>query len=294
MLDRAAARAAGRGARRRAASYDRGVAVAGRAGSTRVPRRRRRSGPGGCCRGRPALVAGRAPSTSAPAARAAAASVVERGAGQRAVDRAEEQGGVVLVDQHGQAGVPRRAGVLLLQPQVGGVAVVAVGDQAAGLGAAASPMRASMLGVADRPDAVPLPGAVEVAPVGLGAASRSATQLAQLGGAVVHEQDRRGVELHLVIRSASSPACAGWMPSWGSTARSARSRGAPRHVEGADQAADGEPAGGVLVQVERRARCRATARPCSLPLRAAGRRRRGRVARAPVRRRDRRPGRAPA
>ena len=73
-----------------------------------------------------------------PAPVGAPASVVERRSAEDPVDRAEEERGVVLVDQHRQPGVGgRRPGGRLLQPQVGGVAVVAVGDQRASVGASA-------------------------------------------------------------------------------------------------------------------------------------------------------------
>ena len=55
--------------------------------------------------------------------------VVELDAGQHAVDRPEEQRGVLLVDQHRQAAVERAARVAGLHPQVGRIAVVPVGDQ---------------------------------------------------------------------------------------------------------------------------------------------------------------------
>ena len=89
-----------------------------------------------------------------PAAAAPSSSSVD--ARQDPVDGAEEQRGVVLVDQHRQAAVGRAAGCAALHPQVGGVAVVAVGDQ--GRASRPAPRRAasSSLGVADRPDPVPL------------------------------------------------------------------------------------------------------------------------------------------
>ena len=55
--------------------------------------------------------------------------LVEEAAEQHAVDRTEEQGSVRLVDQHRQATVVGASGRCLLHPQVGGVAVMAVGDQ---------------------------------------------------------------------------------------------------------------------------------------------------------------------
>ena len=121
---------------------------------------------------------------------------VERRAGQGAVDGAEEQGSVDLVDQHRESRVPRGAGVLLLEAEVGGVPVVTVGQEAAG-GAQEGADPGEHVGVPDRPDALALLAAVEVAPVGLGA-GHVGEHLAQLRLAVVHEQDRRRVEIHLV------------------------------------------------------------------------------------------------
>ena len=70
-----------------------------------------------------------------PRAAQAAPQVVEGAAEQDPVDGAEEERGVVLVDEHRQPAVRRAAGgAARCMPQVGGVAVVAVGDQGAGAG----------------------------------------------------------------------------------------------------------------------------------------------------------------
>ncbi len=72
------------------------------------------------------------------------------------VDGAEEQGGVALVDQHGQPAVPAALRVTLLQSQVGRVAVVPVGDEGAGRGQEGRD-RAQHAGIVEGPQAVGWP-----------------------------------------------------------------------------------------------------------------------------------------
>ena len=216
----------------------------------------------------------------------------ERGAREGAMDGPEEQGSVVLVDEHGQAGVPRRTGVLLLQAQVGGVPVVAVGEEAARrrekLG---DPCEG--LGLADGPDALALTGAVEVAPVRVAPPTTDVTISRSCGRPWWTSRIGAGLRSICSIRSASSPACSGWIASCGHTARSVEGLGATRHRQRA-----------------RRGRVRSGRRPCTRggrsrvrcrrwrdPARSTapdGSRRRDRVAPALGPTRDPRPARAPA
>jgi hypothetical protein len=52
------------------------------------------------------------------------------------------------------------------------------------------------------------------------------------------------------IRSASSPACSGWIASCGPDRAVGQRVGPLGHAQGADESPDGEAAGGVLVEVE--------------------------------------------
>ena len=145
--------------------------------------------------------------------------VVQADAGQDPVDRAEEERGVLLVDQHRQAAVGRAAGGAPLHAQVGRVAVVAVGDQGLALG---QPVvdGGEQLGVPDRPDPVPLLVAVHEVVDRRLARSRGARSRGSPAGARWTRRIGAGLRASSVIRSASSSAWTGWIPSCGRTARS--------------------------------------------------------------------------
>ena len=200
-----AAPAPRRGRRRRQA--DRGPA----------PSRRWRRG----CRapGRPRPRPPRTCAAAPPAAAAASSSCSSVGPDEHPVDGAEEQRRVVLVDEHREAEVVGAAGVLALQAQVGGVAVVAVGDQGPGAGQRGVE-RGEVLRVGDRPQPVLLAG-----PVGVGVRRRGLEQRVHEVADVAEVPcctSRIGAGFICIssIRSASSSACTGWMPSCGWTARS--------------------------------------------------------------------------
>ena len=165
------------------------------------------------------------------------------------MDGAEEQGSVGLVDQHREPGVPRCARVLLLESQVGGVPVVAVGEEALAAGDEVPDARDVLL-VPHGPEPLALSGPVEVAPVRLGARDL-VDEVPELLAAVVHQEDGCGVEVHLqhpvgqlagllrVDRLVRPDRAVG------------QRVGTLGHAQGADESPDGEAAGGVLVEVER-------------------------------------------
>ena len=223
-----------------------------------------------------------------PGARAAASRSSRRRCRQDPVDGAEEQRGVVLVDQHRQPEVVGAARVL---------AAGAAGRRRSGGGRRRSapgsrPARASRaarsLGVADRPDPVALAAAVgelagrasaastvrarcaaprraRGAPAGSGPGSSRISRhpVGQLGG--LHGVDRP--------RAGRPPG--------------RRGSGPVGDVEGADEAADRDAAGGVLVQVDRRRVVVVDAGPAP----PTGCSRRGDVAVGPREGAGRRPGR---
>ena len=110
---------------------------------------------------RPGPRPGRPGARDPPAAMAAAVTSATVTPGECPMDGAEEQGSVGLVHEHGQPAVPRRAGVCLLQLQVGGVPVMSVGDQR-GAVAERGVDRGDLGRVRDGPDALLLLGPVEV------------------------------------------------------------------------------------------------------------------------------------
>ena len=121
------------------------------------------------------------------------AELLERRAEDDPVNGAQEQGSVGLVDEHGESAVGRTSGSLLLHPEIGGIAVVPVGDQ----GTRAGQRRVEtvdVIHVAQGPDSVPLVGSVDVL-VQRRRRERSVHELADLRGAAMDQQDGRGVEL---------------------------------------------------------------------------------------------------
>ena len=111
-------------------------------------------------------------------------------------------------------------------------------------------MRAMCLLVPHGPEPLSLSGAVEVAPVRLGA--RDLVDRGPRSSWLPWCTRRMGAGLRSIcsIRSASSPACSGWIASCGQTARSASVSARSDMREGTDESPDGEAAGGVLVEVE--------------------------------------------
>ena len=170
----------------------------------------------------------------------------QRQPGDGAVDRAQLERGVRLVDEHHQGLVPGGAGALRLQPDGGGVPVVAVGDHRTGIGEGLL-QRGLHLGVGDPPDALQLVGAVGVGEVGRAGGGRR-QHLADRRGSAVHEQDRGRVERHLGHPVGELPHLVGVHVLVGEDP----ARGAVQ-VEQRHDAADGDARRGVLVQVERRA-----------------------------------------
>ena len=157
-------------------------------------------------------------------------------------------------------------GLALLEAQVGGVPVVAVGDQRPGGAPARRRSRRAWSGVADRPDPVPLLGAVGELVVGRRGAVISASSARSVGVAAVHQQDRRRVEPHLGHPVGEVVGLRRVDPLVRQDRAVLGAGGSLRDVQGADEAADGDAAGRVLVQVERGL---PVARDVALPLPAA-------------------------
>ncbi len=170
----------------------------------------------------------------------------------RAVDRSDAQGLVVLVHEHGEAEVPRRAvhrragsAELVLEPEVGGVAVVTVGDERLGRPQLGGDGRLGHR-VGDGPE--PVRAAVERDAVGQRATLGGVLdQLAEPGRALVHEQDRLEVGLGgphqhgAVVDRIGHHVLVGKDDLLGLVAE----------PDQTDQPADRDLLGGVLVEVER-------------------------------------------
>ena len=116
-------------------------------------------------------------------------------------------------------------------------------------------MRVDGLLVPHGPEPLALPGAVEVAPVRLGARDL-VDEVAELLAAVVHQEDGSGVEVHLQHPLGQLAGLLGvdrLVRPHGAVGQRVGTLG---HAEGADEAADGEAGGGVLVEVEGGRACR--------------------------------------
>ena len=176
-----------------------------------------------------------------------------------------KSGGVVLVDQHRQSAVPAGAGVLVLQPQVGGVPVVAVGDEHGGRRELVVDQGDVGRGVGCATDRCCCSARSLKSRYGV-VVTRRRTRSRTSAGPSCTRRIGAGFISISSIRSASSSTCTGWMPSWGQHRPVVEPRGPAGEVEGADEAADGETARGVLVEVQRRRRVLAQV-PAALPLR---------------------------
>ena len=149
-----------------------------------------------------------------PRPRAAQLEVTPAGSGGSGPGRAGCPPGRRASPGHGRSG--RRGAPL--HAQVGGVPMVAVGDEGLALG---QPLvdGGQQLRVPDRPDAVPLLVRSTKSSTG-GSAITRCTIARRTGTARCTSRIGAGLSASSVIRSASSSAWTGWMPSWGRTARS--------------------------------------------------------------------------
>ena len=160
-------------------------------------------------------------------------------------------------------------GVLALQAQVGRVAVVPVGDHGPGAGQRRV-QRGEVLGSGDRPQPVLLPR-----PVGVGVRGRGLEQrvheVAGGGGPVLHEQDGRGIHLHLVHASGQLVGLHRVDTLVRVDGPLLGPGGEVGEVQRPDQAAHDDAAGGVLVEVDRGSRRRGAAVPGAASWVSAGR-----------------------
>ena len=170
--------------------------------------------------------------------------------------------------------------------------MVPVGDQ----GARARQGRVEPVdvrGVVDRPDPVPLVGAVDVLVVREAARACGRRARGPAAGPRWTSRMGAGFSSHVLIRSARSPTCSGWMPSCGMTARSPSEAARCAMSSAPTRPRTVRPRGGVLVHVDGRLGVPEQLSGLAPALQAA-RRRRGRVARTGEPWPGRRSGRASA
>ena len=166
------------------------------------------------------------------------------------MDRAEEERGVLLVDQHRQAAVGRAAGRAPLHAQVGRVAVVSVGDEGLARGQRLVDARRGARGSRIAQTRCRCSFRSTKSSTG-GSASTRVHDRPDLGRRTVHEQDRCRVERQLGHPVGELVGLHGVDPLVREDGPVLGAAGPVRDVERADQAAHGEAARGVLVQVER-------------------------------------------
>lgn len=121
--------------------------------------------------------------------------VTEVRTGERAMDGTQEERGVELIDEHGEACLPWRPRVLLLQSQVGGISVMTVRQQAMSVLELAVDHR-QVRRLTDCPDALAVTSTVQIVPVG-SVQRETVEELSECCVAVMDQKDGRRVQTHV-------------------------------------------------------------------------------------------------
>ena len=176
--------------------------------------------------------------------------IVQRGPGQGAVDRSEEERSVVLVDDHDEAAIPRGSGMLLLEAEVRGIPVMTVSDHESRVAKSCIDV-ASVLVLVDDPEAVVLPrGIIEFVRGCCG--HDLVLKIAEFLGPVVHQKNGSGVDAHLVHPLSEFVGLLRVDALMGVHAALAQRVSTGAEVDCAHESTDGEPVLGVLMEVHRR------------------------------------------